>query len=141
MILHVVKISCIPCRLRAYRLFYKKAKFQWRGPKLRTILKATFPHQVLRLDANDMYYMTDDELEPKLTIFCRVFQFLLLGISSCSCKRYIYIQYLNKFQSTQDKECGQHCLFDLALCNSATEFKAAYERLYPDALVWDSCLP
>lgn len=53
-------------RLRVYRLFYDKSKYIWRGPDLRTILKATLPHQPLRLTADHLYFLEDDELVPTL---------------------------------------------------------------------------
>ena len=69
-----------PSRLRIYRLFYDKSKYFWRGPELRTILKATLPHQPLRLTADHLYFLTDDELVPTL-YFC--FSFSLIYFLGC----------------------------------------------------------
>ncbi|CAK9053858.1 unnamed protein product, partial [Durusdinium trenchii] len=50
-------------RTRSYRIFWDKKKFFWKGPPLRTILQLVMPHQPLKLNADDMYFLTDEELE------------------------------------------------------------------------------
>ena len=51
-------------RLRQYNLFYDQSKFEWHGPSLRHILKLTCPLQELKLNADDMYFLTKTELAP-----------------------------------------------------------------------------
>lgn len=53
-------------RTRSYRIFWDKKKFFWKGPPLRDILKAVLPHQPLKLTADDMFFLTDEELVPWL---------------------------------------------------------------------------
>lgn len=59
-------------RVRSYRIFWDKSKLAWRGPSLRQILKAVLPHQPLRMDANDMFFLTPDQLALQLSFrdFC-----------------------------------------------------------------------
>ena len=61
-------------RPRTYRVFYDKSRFQWVGPKMRTILKLTLPHQKLQLSADDMYTLHGDAL----ATFCQAFWNVLL---------------------------------------------------------------
>lgn len=49
-------------RCRLYRIYYRRDKFQWRGPPLRTLLKLICPLQRLQMDANDLYWMKKSEL-------------------------------------------------------------------------------
>ena len=51
-------------RLRQFNLFYDRSKFEWHGPSLRHILKLTCPLQELKLNADDMYFLTKTDLAP-----------------------------------------------------------------------------
>lgn len=55
-------------RLRTYRLFFNKDRYNWRGPNLRCILKLVCPMQKLLMSANDMYWFSKSELVPCLCI-------------------------------------------------------------------------
>lgn len=49
-------------RCRLYRIYYRRDKYQWRGPPLRTLLKLICPLQRLNMNANDLYWMKKSEL-------------------------------------------------------------------------------
>lgn len=71
------------CRLRTYRLFYQDAKFAWKGPPMRELLKITNPHQELNMTADDLFYMSDDQLV--LQFVYLTFHIVLLGGSYLLC--------------------------------------------------------
>ena len=125
-------------RTRSYRIFWDKKKFFWKGPPLRTILQLVMPHQPLKLNADDMYFLTDEELAPWLK-FRNTFAFafghhffteprMLFCLGAVHmCKHFI-----------EEKECGRASMFDLTLSHSATDFKSIYEQNYGTALVWEA---
>lgn len=53
-------------RARSYRIFWDKTKLFWKGPTLREILRTVLPHQPLKLNADDMYFLSEEELVPWL---------------------------------------------------------------------------
>ena len=64
-------------RLRVYRIFYKKRKYNWVGPPLRALLKLVAPHQKLQMTAEDMYFMTDEQQVPHIIIYSNLFMFFV----------------------------------------------------------------
>ena len=66
--LFVITIDeCSLHRLRSYKIYYLKSKYQWRGPPLRQLLKALLPLQPLEMDADALFFMTKSELEAWLS--------------------------------------------------------------------------
>lgn len=53
-------------RTRVYRIFYQSTKYEWKGPPMRQLLKLLLPLQKLNMDADDMYFMTKDEVATRL---------------------------------------------------------------------------
>ena len=60
----VVWATATLSRVRQYNLFYDRSTFEWHGPSLRHILKLTCPLQELKLNADDLYFLTKTELAP-----------------------------------------------------------------------------
>ena len=50
-----------------YRIFYDKHRFTWRGPPLRVLLKLLLPLQPLRMDCDELFYMTNTQLVPQIS--------------------------------------------------------------------------
>ena len=68
--LFVITIDeCSLHRLRSYKIYYKKGKYLWRGPSLRQLLKVLLPLQPLEMDADDLFFMNNSELEAWLSFF------------------------------------------------------------------------
>ena len=58
----VLFLSLCRGRVRRYRIFYDLAKYEWRGPPIRTLLKLLLPLQPLRMDCDDLYFLRKSEL-------------------------------------------------------------------------------
>ena len=127
-------------RRRLYRLYYRKDKYQWRGPPLRTLLKLLCPLQRLQMDANDLYWMKKSELVFRLKYFFDFFRFSYffrwsLSIDMCSFFQLKMDQPVN-FHEVQS--LGRSDLFYLALSDSACRFKSLYEERHANRLIWDN---
>lgn len=53
-------------RLREYRIFYRKDRYEWQGPRLRSILKLVCPMQKLLMSADDMFWMNKTEIAAQM---------------------------------------------------------------------------
>lgn len=73
--------ECCLHRLRSYKVYYLKSKYQWRGPPLRQLLKALLPLQPLQMDADALFFMTKSELEAWLSFIIGNIFFGFLEIS------------------------------------------------------------
>eukprot|EP00434_Breviolum_minutum_P016191 symbB.v1.2.014267.t1/scaffold1033.1/size247163/5 len=81
-IVFVIAIDkCCLHRLRSYKVYYLKSKYQWRGPPLRQLLKALLPLQPLEMDADALFFMTKSELEAWLSFIIGNIFFGFLEIS------------------------------------------------------------
>ena len=122
------------CSVRVYKIFYDKAKYRWRGPKLRHILQVIAPLQPLKMNADDMYVLKKSELASCLwfDFFNDAYMFLFtLSFFSHN------VPHLTLHVQCEVKACGMSDLFDLALPEYASEHKDHYEEHMPNSLIWD----
>ena len=125
-------------RARAYRIYYDTSKYSWRGPPLRAILKLVAPHQPLKLSADDMYFMTPEEVAPLLNsaYFCFFLFCCEFLDANAGWQNKIMFFFSEKRWAAKEKECGVRGSFSPHLPSSAGDFKSLYECFFRDRMVF-----